>query len=188
MLAGAVVKGADGNCFALRTEAVAFLPVGHYSLDFASLADGIGRLGLIRGGGLAVQVAEGDKPAVVTITPPRIAFSVTYDAKNDQVNIQPPKPETVTCNAGHFSYFFQLPQAQISIADAAAPDTKLAVNLRLPQNGQTGWPEALGFPRSQYNFYPGRTYRFDMIWPVGVGPAPQGVAQLVAPRTLKAIH
>ena len=186
MLNGALVRGADRDCFALGPEANTLLPVGQYTMTLASLADGIGRLAAIRDGGLTVQVAEGEKPAMVVLTPPKLTLNMTYDSQTDQISVDAPRPKAITCNAGNFSYFFPVPHVRLLVhhEEAVGEDTKRALDLRLPVPNQGGLPERLSFPRLQYNLGLGLTYTFDVIWSVGVGPPPQGTATLTIPAKI----
>jgi len=185
MLNGALVRGAGLSCFALRPDTNTFLPVGQYTVVLASLADGIGRLAAIRDGGLGVQVLEGQQPAVLALTPPKLDLGLAYLPPTDEVGLNAPRPKAVTCNAGNISYFFPVPHMRMVFREEGAPeDKKRSFELRLPATNQGALPERLTFLRLAYNLLPGVTYSFEASWSVGVGPAPQGAGTLAIPARL----
>jgi hypothetical protein len=182
LLIGAVLKGSDGSCFPLPPGTAVFLPVGEYSLAYASLMDAAGRKAVIKGGESKVTVVEGNEAAVIRVGPPKLSLTATIDAKAGNVTLTA-GTEGLKCDGGEITYLFNTLDATLRFIDqssqAQSRNYRQVVGQTTVSMGSKGLSTT--FAPGSYGMVWGGHYQAELIWPVGLGPSVTAYADLSLP-------
>jgi len=183
-LIGAVLKDSAGGFHLVGDREAAFLPVGNHSLAFASLGSPqAGAYAILQGGDATFAVPEtGNRHVVLNFGRPEVKISASYDPKSDDVRIEPPSRDAVTCRAGTFRFFFALADPKVEIFRLGTRDDHRQSQVSMPVDGSAmRAPRALVLDRSRHDLDRGKKYRFELSWSSGVVEDARGSAVLEIP-------
>jgi hypothetical protein len=184
LLLGAILRGPGESFFAVGDRGPTLLPAGSYSFAFAALGKpGTEMAGLLESSGdLNLEVKE-RKVAVLKFGRPRMEVKVRYDERQDDVVIEPPNRDSVTCKAGRFRFFSPtgVPKVDVVRLGRRGNVTKFR-NIRMPVDRRGNRPRALRLDRDKYDLDRGDRYRFEVTWANGLVQEAKSSATLTIPK------
>ncbi len=185
LLIGAVLKGPGGAFHVIGDRRPTLLPVGSYSLAFASLGNpAAGQFAILEGGGANVKVTADRKIGLLKFGRPKLAVKASYDARNKRVRIEGPKADDISCLAGKLKLFYVPGAPRVNIIRIGrTAEHKQARNIKMSMSGKVAAPRGLNLGLRKYNLDKGKKYRFEVRWPNGVIDEATGSVTLKIPRS-----